>query len=331
MPPKKKFRLNAHQAAFTYPQAHVITGSQQLGDALIERIGRARVRGCLIAREAHQDGGTHYHVYLRFRGKVDFADISLFTFVGDVPPGDPDAEPPRDVPHFESRLRRPKDWIEYLRKEDPAPFQYGELPGATPTYIDLGREGKTTEAIQAFVESHSLQYIVNKPRIEGNLASLAPKALPKAKFPTGWLGEAKNVFKFFAEDPQTKSIILSGGSGIGKTQLLFAIAQALGKRPLLVRHRDALKDFDPGDFLIFDDWDFGGWTRSEILHLLDCEEEAQVNVKHSCARIPGGTHRGFTTNLTYPEFFGPRFDPAIDRRVVFFDLGTDLLFHDHNE
>lgn len=239
--------------------------------------------------------------------------------------------PPRDVPHFESRLRSPKNWIEYLRKEDPAPFQYGELPGSTPTYIDLGREGKTAEAIQAFVESHPLQYIVNKPRIEGNLASLAPKALPKAKFPSGWLGEAKNIFKFFAEDPQTKSLILSGGSGIGKTQLLFAIAQALGKRPLLVRHRDALKDFDPGDFLIFDDWDFGGWTRSEILHLIDCEEEAHVNVKHSYARIPGGTHRGFTTNLTYPEFFGPRFDPAIDRRVIFFDLGNDLLFHDHSE
>lgn len=328
MPPKKKFRLNAHQAAFTYPQVHVITGSKQLGELLIERIGRARVRACLVARESHADGGAHYHCYLRFRSKVDFSDISLFTITGDVPPdGSP---PPHDTPHFESRLRSPKDWIAYLHKEDPAPFLYGDLPGATASYISLGREGKTSEAIESFVEGHPLQFIIHKDRITSNITSLAPRIVPDCKYPGDWLGVAVNIFKDLGKDPQTHSIILSGGSGIGKTQLCFAAAQALGKRPLLVRHRDALKDFVPGDFLIFDDWDFGGWTRAEILHLIDVEEEAQVNVKHSYARIPGGTNRVFTTNFTYSEFFGPRPDPAIDRRVQFIELGPEKLYLDRD-
>ena len=145
-------------------------------------------------------------------------------------------------------------------------------------------------------------------------------------------------------DTSKKCIVISGPPGIGKTKL----AKTLFEKPLLVRHPDKLKQFDENthDAIIFDDQAYGHWPRESVIHLMDCEEEADINVKNSMVTIPAGIPRVFTTNRKIrnykPDRYGEEgemvhdkdtsflparldvFDNAIDRRLKHIHFSSDI-------
>lgn len=91
-----------------------------------------------------------------------------------------------------------------------------------------------------------------------------------------------------------KCLVLTGESNTGKTKL----AKAVFKNPLIVRHKDKLKQFDPvrHDGIVFDDMSFANYSRETVLALMDMDDDADINVKNSMVTIPAGTPRIFTTN-----------------------------------
>lgn len=111
------------------------------------------------------------------------------------------------------------------------------------------------------------------------------------------------------------SVILCGPTNIGKTQY----AKTLFENPLLIRHIDKLKSFNPlyHGGIIFDDLQFTHWPETAQIHLTDTTDDADINVKHSFVTIPAGTKRVFTCNNNRYPFSG---DAAITRRVQFFEL-----------
>lgn len=117
-----------------------------------------------------------------------------------------------------------------------------------------------------------------------------------------------------------RSIVLCGPTDIGKTQY----AKAHFKNALVVRHIDGLKGFseDLNDGIIFDDMDFNHWPRTSQIHLLDMEEDSQINVKHGMVTIPAFTKRIFTCN--YFPFTAE--DPAIERRIKLIILPDEKLY-----
>lgn len=117
-------------------------------------------------------------------------------------------------------------------------------------------------------------------------------------------------FSFTVEPDWTKSIVIMGPTGIGKTQYV----KTLNPNPYLIRHIDKLKKFNSlfHGVLIFDDMEFNHWPVSSQIHLVDTMDDADINVKHSFVTIPAGTKRIFTCNN---ERFPFSNDPAVLRRL----------------
>lgn len=92
----------------------------------------------------------------------------------------------------------------------------------------------------------------------------------------------------------SRSIILWGDSGIGKTQFALAV---LG-RCLMVSHIDDLKNFDKTihEGILFDDMDFKHMPRSAQIHLVDQEHDRSIHVRYGVVNIPKNTKKIFSTN-----------------------------------
>lgn len=72
------FDLSTSQIFLTYPQA---TFSR---DDLVNFLKHVRegLGRLLVAREEHQDGGIHFHAYLRYRSKVRIRSERFFDLQG---------------------------------------------------------------------------------------------------------------------------------------------------------------------------------------------------------------------------------------------------------
>lgn len=77
--------------------------------------------------------------------------------------------------------------------------------------------------------------------------------------------------------------------------------------------------------IIFDDMCFTHWPRESVIHLLDIEEETQINVKHGMVVIPAGTIRIITTNLERENLFPPDAAGSIDRRILFVRIQSEMF------
>lgn len=106
--------------------------------------------------------------------------------------------------------------------------------------------------------------------------------------------------------------ILWGASGIGKTSFL----KARYPSSLFVSHVDDLLSFDKEkhEAIIFDDMDFKHIPGSAQIHLVDFDDDRSIHCRYSCAFIPRGTRKFFTTNVQGGEIFDMS-NPAILRRV----------------
>jgi len=128
----------------------------------------------------------------------------------------------------------------------------------------------------------------------------------------------------------TKSPIICGGAGLGKTE--FALAHF--KNALLVSEIDQLLDFDPDehDGIVFDDMDFTdsgpkmNQGRSQQIAVTDNAMPRAVRCRYRSPVIPRGTKKIFTCNNWCVDVD----DPAIARRiqqVLAFNRSQNLKFH----
>lgn len=173
-----------------------------------------------------------------------------------------------------------------------------------------------------------LKMITNHKRIQRDIAKATPK-YTKENFNV--IPEAETL------DMQKYSMVIQGPPEMGKT----AYAKTLLPNHLRVTHPDKLKQFDENvhDGIIFDDQAYGHWPRESVIHIMDVEEDSDINVKNSMVTIPAGTPRIFITNRPLRAFddegnfqkdksFLPEkldySDNAIDRRLRVIQVVSDL-------
>lgn len=325
------FRLQARHLFITYPQADAIPSAESLLQHLEGKL--PPIQRYVIGEELHQDGSTHYHAYLCLQRKSNIRNANHLDFMG-CHPNIQSAENPSAVAAY---CRKEGSYIESPNRDRDSPRGAGRAGdgdggGGEPRrerdrgrrgdpgeYIQLARDGDAGGAIRAFADKHPMQYAINKPRVEANLRALASaQADREIEYKRDDFNLVDTDFKW----DTSKSLILSGPTDIGKTKFAQCLA---GPKYIFVRHMDKLKEFAPGQTIIFDDMNFSHWPRESVIHLVDVGEDSQLNVKHSMVDIPKGTPRIFTTNLMFEEIFPPDPHNAIKRRVQF-ERFDDKLF-----
>jgi len=170
---------------------------------------------------------------------------------------------------------------------------------------ELAIEGKPLEGIKVLEHEKTVRdLVIHGNAIQKNLRQLAVKR----RRPDYTIDDFQIDFVW----DRTKTLILWGPTNMGKTSL----ALDLLPEALLVGHKDKLKLYENGEHngIIYDDMSFLHWPREAQLHLVDYEQERDIDVKHSMVTIPAKTPKIMTTNKMPAEMILAN-DPAIARRI----------------
>lgn len=297
---KKNFRCSSKNIEITYancPDDGTI--SKEIIAENIKYLHGHNLAAFIVVRELHEDGTPHYHAGVKLKKKLDTRNCRFYD-IG------------RHHPHFSS-TRSWSGYMDYCRKYDPSPIVHGEID---TDYIAAARSGDIEKSEAIFSDLYPLQYIVHLSSIRHNISILGKRPLSSSFRMSSFTPPPE-----FQWDTRL-CLVLSGASGIGKTQ--FAIALA-GGNALLVSHWDKLKQFKKGMVIIYDDINFVGKTREEQVHLIDYECERDINVKHGMVTIPEKTKKIITTNCaTLADLLIDH--PSIQRRCQWESLGDRKLY-----
>ena len=147
--------------------------------------------------------------------------------------------------------------------------------------------------------ARSHQGVYEGMRVLGSAARPSPE-FKLADFPESWQ----------ELNGETRSLVLIGESGIGKTQFALACLPDA----LWCTHMDDLLSFDPQEHkgIIFDDMSFAHMPRTAQIHVSDWDCVRSIHCRYRSATIPAHTPKIFTCN----EFPFTAHDSAIDRRLT---------------
>jgi hypothetical protein len=140
-----------------------------------------------------------------------------------------------------------------------------------------------------------------------------------------------------------KSIFLIGAPGSGKTQFIRTFISNLNiisgnnknlkynGNPCEINNMDGLRFFnkDIHDSILIDDLNWAEIKdRETLIKLLDSEDQATINIKHSSILIPSNTPRYIVSNKSLEEYLTKRKDieicGAIRRRFIEIKLEKDI-------
>jgi len=285
-PKAATFRCNAHKVGLTYScpkdmDEHPFEDNEWLLEKLEELNGHCQY---IIARERHKSGKNHFHAWIKYDVKVETKNERYFDILGVHPnvlfkPG----------PGWQHYCKKDKDFITNLE--------------VNPFTVALAC-GTVEEAMNSLWVSRPQLMAVNADRIEKNFRKKMKAKPAHEVFYGPWPWPKLENFT---------TVTIVGPSNIGKTQF----AKTHFDNPLMVRHIDRLKDFNPQihDGIIFDDMSFAHTPRETQIHITDWDEDSDIHIRYGTVEIPKHTQKIFTAN--YNPF---QEDEAILRRMEYIEL-----------
>jgi len=292
------FRIQGKKLFLTYSQC--AGNKKDLLGFLDDKLGG--IDDYIVAEEKHKDGGTHFHVFLGLSKKCNVTNSRYFDWCG----YHPNVSKCKDEYRVMRYCKKENDFITNMSFDT---FQ---------RVRDLAKEGNWKDALKLLIEEkpEEIRFLDKWEKNLKTVARMFAQKTLKTKYKIEDFVEVDLKWK-----PRKQTLVISGKSGYGKTQF----AKTLFKNPLIVRHMDKLKSFDEleHDGIIFDDMNFSHWPRESCIHLVDIEEDTDLNVKCGMVTLPAGTPRVITTNRRSDEIFSS-FDKAIRRRITTFEVMKDL-------
>lgn len=285
------FRCDAKNFFLTYPQANNISSKQQLLEFLRDK--REGVSYICVGQESHQDGNTHYHALIRYKGRFNCKNDRFFDFK-EHHPNIQGAKHPEKVKKY---VTKDGDFIEW-----------GDLE--TRGTHHEACDNSTREEWEEYCLSHNIPYAFCESIWNRCHRSSAFTITDDS--PYGVIGPELSRFTFQFSD---KCLVLIGPTGCGKTS--WAIKHA-PKPALLCSHLDRLsKEFDASfhKSIIFDDMLFKHMPIQSQIHLCDYHCPRDIHCRYRVASIPAGITKIFTCNERPLEYH-----PAIDRRIQVYTI-----------
>lgn len=295
----ENFRLSCYRVGLTYSRC------DDLKVADIETLLLSRhADEYEIWKEEHKDGGIHYHCAAeRTRQRFDSRNARFFDVQG-------------FHPNIISRFRSWRAWREYIRKNGECVARYPNVldpdeKKSEPNAVDLALSGDVDAALRAIRRDH--RYLIHSEQMERTIRRLGRRR-----------NEGRYSIDEFNEPiiiPDHRTVIISGDSGLGKTQW------ALAKWPNASRITNfrRLNGEYYGGVVIIDDCDshIQRLERSDLICLLDTETEREVSTMYGTCIFEQDCRRIILTNCRNPVdlFGGYAIDEAIARRIQWIRVG----------
>jgi len=145
--------------------------------------------------------------------------------------------------------------------------------------------------------------------------------------------EVPEKVKEWVEGPKQKTLYISGGSGIGKTEMLKTLfKEKFGSEFIRVNDIEALKELETKvcKALMLDDIDLSKQPAEAVLGLFDVKNKHTQRVLYGSVTIPKGMARAVVSNKKLEDFsaelnLGLRQAEALLRRCINIDLGNKKL------
>lgn len=329
----KRFRLCSKSLFLTYPKLDISVkeAKEQLEKVLINY----KISEYAIAKELHKDGTPHIHAWIKLTKKIDTTNNRLL-----------DLTKENETHHGEyENAKKDKSSMEYVLKSinEQETFEYvvsdgikarlteeGTIKCVESAMIDLAEKGLINEALELYKKERPRDYLNKHRLIRNNLTDMAivKSGLIKPKFNLKDYYIEPKLKKIIDNYDKTKTLILIGEAGTGKTQFLQTfIKEALGLNPLVINNLDSLRFFkdELHNAILLDDC--GNWdnkSREDIIKLIDSEGPTTHNIKHGSILIQKPTPRFLVLNPPIPYALN-KTDKAIQRRIVLHNLNKSLI------
>lgn len=279
-----------------------------------------RPKKICFSSEIGESGYKHFHGYMYRDKRFDTKDSRYFDMKG----VHPNIEP--------CKGRKHQEWIDYICKDGNIECNFDKDNVDRDPWIEILKGLKEGIGLSAMFDEADLKKQVfmtkNSGKIRGMVKMVKKWRATAPRSDKGFRFKEHTELDFYKANvngiQEKYALFVKGDAGWGKTQFVLSMF----RNPLLIRHMDKLKVFDVDihDALVFDDMSFAHWPREAIIHLVDIEEETDLNVKCGMITIPARTPRVFTTNKDWGKIVPDdcSFDTAILRRIRWVEVVEDL-------
>ena len=330
-----KFRLQAKYLFLTYPNCGL-----NLDDVLkqLKNKKNLRITDYALSKELHESGEPHIHVYLQLLTKKDIKSANFLDLV-DVSNDISFHGNYQSVKFSEKSLAYVcKDFSEKEQDNNIIVSANiinlrcnltGEIIGLDERLIQLGENGQIGLGLDLLKRFKPAAFLRSHDSYEKSLRSmhLRSKGIVRKFNFKDFIIPDDLLYKF--QKDLNKTIYLQGDPGTGKTKFIQTyLIEILKLNPLIINNYDGLRYFVEGvnDCIILDDVDLKTCSREQVIKLLDSEDAATFDVKHSSVRIPSGIRRYVLSNLPIEQCVNFKLDQAIIRRIQKINLGGILLY-----
>ena len=323
---KKAFRLRSTKFFLTYPQLPNLPNLQEIALSSFESIFKMRRKDFkyLISTELHEDGNPHLHVYLEFgfpQGIYSESKLDL-EFDGEMHHGN--YQTVKSSHATKQYIIKSVDNINELNLNFELPiYQNKYFTNVNEHLHEILLHEDEQAAIDILYTMYPKEAIQRGSTLLSNLSlanmyHLNQKKIRKIpKYTLADFTEIPAELDDWLLDETPSTLILFGKSGTGKTELAKALLYERNLKSVFIRSKHALKEFKSNfhEAILLDDINPEDFTREELIHLFDSENDSQIKILYAYVEIPAGTIKIVTTNelhkyLKYGDVIKRRINPV---------------------
>lgn len=324
------FRLSGVHLYLTYARF-----SSDREEILKQLQKKLKIEQYAIGTDHHRDGGEHVHIYLHLRQRCDIKNprrLDLLDKEGMVVHG-----------HYSvcRSITKVLKYIASIPEENLLTNigllkNTGEKKKKWREILDsvIKNEKTVKETLLDIGELSPQMLLRNSNSLEKSILNIKEilKENEKARYSVSDFREIKKCEEYFEEYTKKKTLVLIGGTGIGKTEYCKSMLEKLpGKGGILrVTEKQDLKKLAHGDFkgIILDDLPVDEFQGEKALHLFDIENSGSQRILYRGMSIPVGMPRVFISNRPLKDLFektSKEHFAGIKRRVIEVKLGKRSL------
>ena len=321
---KKEYRLRTTKFFLTYPQLPNLPNLQEIALSSFEHIFKMKRRDFkfLISTELHEDGNPHLHVYLEFGLPQSIYSANKLDLEFDSKMYHGNYQAVKSPHATKQYIIKSVDNINELNLNFELPLYQNKYFSNVNEHL---HEVLVCEGLKAAVDTLYNLYpkeaiqrgstLLNNLELASEYNLNKKKAVKIPKYTLANFGEIPEKISEWLKEDKPLVLILFGESGTGKTELAKALLHEKDLKSLFIRSKHALKEFKVGfhEAILLDDINPDEFTREELIHLSDSENDSQIKILYGYASIPARTVRIITTNRIEAYL---KYGDVIKRRVT---------------